>query len=96
MTTLSQRTAVRSHRQRLKSRGLARLEVVVPEGDREILRSLAKVLREDPQRAREIRQALRRIGHEGSRPNLKELLAAAPLEGIDLTRPRDLGRDVDL
>jgi len=27
---------------------------------------------------------------------LKELLAAAPLEGIDLTRERDLGRDVAL
>lgn len=26
----------------------------------------------------------------------KELLASAPLEGIDLERPRDLGRDVDL
>jgi hypothetical protein len=25
---------------------------------------------------------------------LKALLAAAPLEGIDLTRERDLGRDV--
>jgi len=28
--------------------------------------------------------------------SLKELLASAPLEGIDLDRSRDLGRDVDL
>jgi hypothetical protein len=27
---------------------------------------------------------------------LKALFASAPLEGIDLTRERDLGRDVDL
>jgi hypothetical protein len=36
--------------------------------------------------------------HFGSGPaeGLKSLLAAAPLEGIDLSRRRDLGRDVDL
>jgi hypothetical protein len=28
--------------------------------------------------------------------SFKELLANAPLEGVDLTRPRDYGRDVDL
>jgi hypothetical protein len=28
--------------------------------------------------------------------SLKELLATAPLEGIDLERARGLGRDVDL
>ena len=27
--------------------------------------------------------------------SLKELLASAPLEGVDLTRPLDFGRDVD-
>ena len=26
----------------------------------------------------------------------KELLAACPLEGVDLARPRDFGRDVEL
>jgi hypothetical protein len=36
--------------------------------------------------------------HFGSRhrEGLKTLLAAAPLEGIDLSRERDFGRDVDL
>ena len=28
-------------------------------------------------------------------PTLKELLLECPLEGIDLERPRDLGRDID-
>ena len=27
--------------------------------------------------------------------SFKELLASAPLEGVDLTRPLDFGRDVD-
>lgn len=26
----------------------------------------------------------------------KDLLASCPLEGVDLERPRDLGRDIDL
>ena len=36
--------------------------------------------------------------HFGSRQaeGLKALLAAAPLEGLDLSRKRDFGRDVDL
>jgi hypothetical protein len=36
--------------------------------------------------------------HFGNRPaeGLKVLLAAAPLEGINLNREHDLGRDVDL
>ena len=29
-------------------------------------------------------------------PTLKELLLECPLEGVDLDRPRDYGRDVDL
>jgi hypothetical protein len=32
----------------------------------------------------------------GRRRGPKSLLAAAPLEGIDLTRDRNLGRDIDL
>lgn len=29
-------------------------------------------------------------------PTLKELLLGCPLEGVDLDRPRDYGRDIDL
>jgi antitoxin Phd len=28
-------------------------------------------------------------------PTLKELLLGCPLEGVDLERPRDLGRDIE-
>ena len=30
------------------------------------------------------------------RPSFKEMLAAAPLDGVDLERPRELVRDIDL
>ena len=39
---------------------------------------------------------LRQVLGEEPKPGLKALLASAPLEGIDLTRDRDLGRDVEL
>ena len=54
---------------------------------REILKTLS-----DPQRELEwpkLRETLRAL-------RFKSLLAALPLEGIDLTREDDLGRDVDL
>jgi hypothetical protein len=49
-----------------------------------------------PEQERAARALLRQ--HFGSRQveGLKALLAAAPLEGINLSRARDFGRDVDL
>jgi len=38
---------------------------------------------------------LRRFAPEPAR-SLKELIEAAPLDGIDLDRPRDMGRTVEL
>jgi hypothetical protein len=37
-----------------------------------------------------------RKGYAGKAEGLKALLASAPLEGIDLGRDRDFGRDVRL
>jgi hypothetical protein len=50
----------------------------------------------DPERDAEARALLReRFG--ATRPGgLKALLAAAPLEEVDLTREHDTGRDLDL
>jgi hypothetical protein len=60
-----------------------------------LIRGVARAL-QDPQRADETRAVLRaRFAAEGAQ-GLKALLAAAPLEGIDLTRNRDSGRLVDL
>lgn len=91
----SQKKASTAHRRRLKRHGIARLEVCVHEDDVALVRSVVAALA-DPDRRSETRALLRdRFGPRRSR-GLKALLAAAPLEGIDLTRDRDLGRDVDL
>lgn len=92
--TPAQKKAVQDHRRRLRERGLARLEVQAPEGDKDLIRKVAGLLRGDPSRAAEVRSRLRQLTGEESKPSLKALLASAPLEGIDLTRDRSLGRDV--
>ena len=59
------------------------------------MRSIARALI-DPERQAETRALLRRRFEEPEPKGLKALLAAAPLEGIDLERSRDTGRAVDL
>jgi hypothetical protein len=83
------------YRRRLKRRGVVRVEVHVRKDDAALIRGVARALH-DPRRADETRAVLRaRFAAEGAQ-GLKALLAAAPLEGIDLTRNRDSGRLVDL
>ena len=89
----SQKKTLSAHRRRQKQRGIMRLEVHVREDDAGLIRGVAKAL-SDPARATEARALLR--ARFGAQAGLKQLLAAAPLEGIDLTRERDLGRDVAL
>jgi hypothetical protein len=79
----------------MKRQGMVRLEVQVRKADAGLVRDLARAL-SDPERAAETRELL--LTRVAARPttDLKALLAAAPLEGIDLTRVRDAGRKVDL
>ena len=72
-----------------------RLEVHVRKDDAALIRGVAKALA-DPGRATEARTLLRERFSAVQAKGLKQLLAAAPLEGIDLSRERDLGRDVAL
>ncbi len=91
----AQRKRLSAHRRRLKRRGVVRVEVQVRKEDAVLLRGVAQAL-SDPAREAEARALLReRFGATGAK-GLKALLAAAPLEGIDLARERDLGRDVPL
>lgn len=87
--------ALSAYRRRLKRRGGVRVEVHVPKADAALIRQVARAL-DDPRRAEEARTLLRARFGPGSSQGLKALLAAAPLEGIDLTRTRDTGRAVDL
>lgn len=90
----SQRKALAAHRRRLKRRGVARVEIRVQKRDAALLRQVAKAL-SDPARAPRIRAALRQDLRSGERLSFKEFLASAPLEGIDLTRDPDTGRDIE-
>jgi hypothetical protein len=56
-----------------------------------VVRALAS-----PEQEQTARALLREHFGSGPAEGLKSLLAAAPLEGIDLSRRRDLSRDVDL
>ncbi len=91
----AQKKTLSAYRRRQKQRGVMRLEVHVRKDDAGLIRVVAKAL-SDPARATEARALLRERFGAIQTKGLKELLAAAPFEGIDLTRERDLGRDVAL
>ncbi len=91
----AQKKALIAHRRRLKRRGIARLEVRVREGDAALLRGVVEALA-DPARRAEARAVLRERFARNGAAGLKALLAAAPLDGVDLERGRDTGRKIDL
>ena len=83
------------HRARLARRGFVRVEVNVSKDDAGLIRQVAAAL-SDPARRVAARTLLRQCFVEPPKVSLKGLLASAPLDGIDLDRGPDLGRDVDL
>ena len=82
-------------RKRRQRQGFVRVEVQVRKEDAALVRDVATALG-DPAREAEARALLREKIATPRTGGLKALLAAAPLEGIDLERPRDFGRDVAL
>ena len=91
------RRAVLKHRRNLKKRGILRVEVQASPADAGLLRSTARVLRSNSADAARVRRLLREaLGPEVGSVDLKQLIESAPLEGIDLTRSKDLPRDVEL
>jgi hypothetical protein len=96
----SQRRAVRNYRSRLSKRGLARFEVLGRDSDRDLIRSLARRLAEDGPEASKLRAIISR-SVTGEPPRKGGILAAlrrSPLvdADLDLTRPREEGRQVDI
>ena len=96
--TAAQKKAIASHRQRLKQRGLVRIEVVAPETDVDLMREMARALRDEPTRSAKVRARLREAIGPERKPDLLELLADTADVDLDeyLTRSRDLGRDTAL
>ena len=91
----AQRNAVNNFRKRLKQSGMARLEVRVHKDDATLVRNVVQAL-SSPEQEQAARALLREHFGSCQAMGLKALLAAAPLEGINLSRVRDLGHDVDL
>jgi hypothetical protein len=96
----AQKRAVKNYRARLNKRGLARFEVVGREGDRALIRSLARRLAEEGEQADRLRAAVSNTG-TGEPPGTGGILAAlrrSPLvdAGIEIERARETGRKVDL
>lgn len=93
--TNARKSAIASYRRRMKRRGVIRVELQVRKEDAALLRNVAGALT-DPERAAETRALLRERFASRAVKGLKALLAAAPLDGIDLRRVRDTGRENDL
>lgn len=91
----SQRKSVTASRRRLKRHSFVRVEVHVRKDDAALIRGVAQAL-SDPAREAEARALLREHFGANKAKIFKAILAAAALEGIDLTRERDLGPDVAL
>lgn len=89
------KSPVAGHRARRARQGFVRVEVNVRKEDASLVRRVASAL-SDPARQAEARALLRQRFVELSHASLKALLASAPLDGIDLERSPDPGRDVDL
>jgi hypothetical protein len=89
------RSSLADHRARKAREGFVRVEVNVRREDANLVRQVAAAL-SDPTRQAAARTLPRQRFVEPTKLSLKALLAATPLEGIDLDRGHDLGRDVDL
>lgn len=96
----SQKRAIQNYRSRLGERGLARFEVLGRDADRDLIRSLARRLAEDSPEASQLRAAVSRsiAGEPPMKGGILAALRRSPLVGadLDLTRPREKGRKVEI
>jgi len=84
-----------AYRRRQKRQGIVRVEMSMRRDDAPLVRGVVKAL-SDPDQRSEMRHLLGERFGIGKSKGFKELLAAAPLEGIDLKRDPDFGRDIEL
>lgn len=100
MGNAAQKKAIRNYRARLTQRGFTRFEVMARDSDRELIRTLARRLAEEGPEAEQVRSAVK-MAVAGQPPKPGGILTAlrrSPLVGadLDLSRPREQGRKVDL
>ncbi len=89
------KSSLATHREKMQRRGFVRVEVNVRKDDASLIRRVASAL-SDPSRQAETRSLLQQRFAEPPAMSLKALLASAPLDGIELDRNPDPGREVDL
>ena len=94
--TPAQKKAVSRFRKRQQHKGVVRVEISVPESDRELLKKAAANLRAGGKVAEHTRAALRSVLNSYEGLALKRLLECAPLEGVELKRSRETAKDIEL
>ena len=96
----SQQRAIANFRHRLAEKGLVRFEVTGRDSDRELVRTVARRLAEGGPDSDRLRAAIRKnvSGEPPRKGGILKALLASPLIGseLDLTRPREEGRQVDI
>jgi hypothetical protein len=96
----SQKRAIQNYRTRLSQRGLTRFEVLGRDADRDLIRTLARRLAEDGPEASQLRAAVSQTiaGEPPKKGGILAALRRSPLVGVDLdlTRPREEGRNVKI
>jgi hypothetical protein len=100
MGNAAQKRAIQNYRARLTQRGFTRFEVMALDSDRELIRTLARRLAEEGPEAEQVRTAVKTaVAGEPPKPGrILTALRRSPLVGaeLDLSRPREEGRKVDL
>jgi hypothetical protein len=94
--TASQTRAVKNHRKRQADKGLIRMDITVPDRDRELLKEIAANLRAGGELADKTRSTLCKVQNPYAGMNFKQFLEAAPIEGLEFERSRETARDIDL
>ena len=100
MSESSQRRAIANFRSRLAEKGLVRFEVTGRNSDRDLVRAVARRLAEGGADSERLRAAVNQTirGKPPTKGGILRALMASPLVGseLDLSRPRDGGRKVDI
>jgi hypothetical protein len=98
VASAAQTRAVNNYRKRLSKLGMARFEILGLKKDRELLRAVARRMAENTQEAEEMRASVRQKIAEkpGGKGSLIDVLRSWPLAELDLMRPHEEGRKINL
>ncbi len=100
MSNASQKQAIKNYRKRLHKRGMARFEVLGLDGDRDLIRALARRLAEDGPDALRLRAVVSQTisGEPPSKGGILQALRRSPLVGAGIAPVRrfEAGRKVEL